>query len=62
MPMFKEMLNFSYVFSNFRNAESVRSGRLEEGTRSWRFIKVNEESVISVKKHAFNLLELEFYI
>jgi hypothetical protein len=53
MPTFKEMLNTSNVFSNFRNAESVRSGRLEEATRSLPFIKVNEESVLSVKHHAF---------
>jgi hypothetical protein len=52
MPTFKEILNFS-VFSNFRNAESVRSGCLEEATRSSLFLKVNEKSIFSVKHHAF---------
>ena len=62
MPTFKELLNISNVFSNFRNAESVRSGRLEEATRSLLCLKVNEESIFSVKHHAFNPLALEMDI
>jgi hypothetical protein len=54
MSTFKEIL---IPPPHFRNAESVRYGRLEEATRSLFLVKVNEDSVLSVKHRAINLLK-----